>query len=143
MTTRVGSGSASPTEANIFSNTGITNTSSTTMATSRIDGSSITARRVLRPENVKNIGSRKITVNGSSFRVTSRVSIPRGMAMPRMKPPKTAWMPIASVNHAPRQNRISTTVIIVELMWPSRSAIAKEFESQSGCMLFSISTALG
>jgi ssDNA-binding replication factor A large subunit len=26
---------------------------------------------------------------------------------------------------------------------PSRSAITKEFDSQSGCMLFSISTALG
>ena len=45
------------------------------------------------------------------------------MATPRMKPPKTAWMPTASIAHALSMNRIRTTPKTPGPTPPSRSAI--------------------
>ncbi len=57
---------------------------------------------------MKNSGSRTTTTIGCSSSRRRSVSTPRGRQAPRMKPPNTAWMPMASIAHAHRKNRAIT-----------------------------------
>ncbi len=55
--------------------------------------------------------------------MSSAANSPRGITAPRMKPPKIAWMPIASIRKADRQNSAIVIPSTVWLMCPSRSTM--------------------
>ncbi len=86
--------------------------------------------RVFSPENVKNIGSKNTTANGSSWRWSSRAKKPRGIAMPNRNPPKTAWIPILSVIHTAIMKNMSVSASSELVRWPDRSvAVLNHFNN--------------
>ena len=90
---------------------------------SSLGSSNSTSSFVLRPENVKNIGNKNTTAKGSIFFLRSVANTPRGMAIPRIKPPNTACTPITSAYQAAKQNSASTSAIIAWETPPSFSAL--------------------
>ncbi len=69
------------------------------------------------------MGSSRITATGSTFFFSSAANRPRGITAPRMKPPKMAWMPMASIRKAEKQNSARVMPSTVRLISPSRSTM--------------------
>ncbi len=72
------------------------------------------SRRVFGPEQVKGIGG------GTTLRLSSTANAPRGIATPSRNPPKTAWMPTASIRNADTRNRAGVIASTVMPIPPSR-----------------------
>ena len=70
---------------------------------------------VLSPEYVKNTGSRKTSVKGSSKARIRCANTPRGMAVPIRKAPNTACRPMTSETYADKVHNISDTASTVGL----------------------------